>query len=125
MNKQDIEKIDRIIKDRQRAHEYFRAKKSKTYETFLKMEQAAYSTGSLAKKHKELIAVGISIVIDCESCLEWHIREALSAGATEEQVLEAIEVGMEMGGGPATVTSRFAIDVLEYYVKKSKTEQPC
>jgi AhpD family alkylhydroperoxidase len=125
MDQQNTEKIDKIIKDRQRAHEFLRARKSRTYEAFLKMEQATYSVGALDKKFKEMIAIGISIVVDCESCLQWHIREALNAGATKEQVLEAIEVGMEMGGGPATVTSRFAIDVLEYYTKNDKSEASC
>jgi AhpD family alkylhydroperoxidase len=69
----------------------------------------------LTKLTKELIAIGISVVINCESCMEWHIREALKDGATEDQVLEAIEVGIEMGGGPATVSGRFALKVLEYF----------
>ena len=115
MNEQDKEKIKNIIRDREYAHEYLKARKSRTYEAFLQMEKAAYSSGALEKKYKEMIAVGISIVVDCESCLQWHIREALSAGATEEQILEAIEVGMEMGGGPATVAGRFAIRLLEHY----------
>ncbi|MDH4212259.1 MAG: carboxymuconolactone decarboxylase family protein [candidate division WOR-3 bacterium] len=118
MNEENKEKINKIIEDRKHAHEYLKAKKSRTYEAFLEMEKAAFSSGALEKKYKEMIAIGISIVIDCESCLQWHIREALNAGATEEQVLEAIDVGMEMGGGPATVTSRFAISVLEHYTRK-------
>lgn len=40
--------------------------------------------------------------------MEWHIKEALRAGASQKQVIEAIEVGIEMGGGPATVSSRSA-----------------
>jgi hypothetical protein len=28
-------------------------------------------------------------------------------------VLEAVEVGIEMGGGPATVSARFALEVME------------
>lgn len=79
------------------------------------MEKAAYSGNALSKMHKELIAVGISLILDCESCLEWHIHQALEAGAGAEHILEAIEVGIEMGGGPATVSSRFALKVLEYY----------
>ncbi len=47
--------------------------------------------------------------------MESHIREALSAGATEKQVVEMIEVCIETGGGPATVAARFALKVLEYY----------
>ncbi|MFX1460058.1 MAG: carboxymuconolactone decarboxylase family protein, partial [Promethearchaeota archaeon] len=63
----------------------------------------------------ELIAIGISIIINCESCIEWHIKEALKSGANGEQIIEAVEVAIEMGGGPATVSSRFAFKVLEYY----------
>jgi len=79
------------------------------------MEKQAYASGKLGKKYKEMIAIGISIHINCESCLEWHINEALNAASTKEEIIEAIGVGMEMGGGPATVSSRFAMKVLEYY----------
>jgi AhpD family alkylhydroperoxidase len=121
MNEQDREKIKKIIDDRKRAHDYLKARKSRTYEAFIDMEKAAFASRTLEKKFKEMIAIGISIAVNCESCMQWHIREALNAGATEEQVLEAIEVGMEMGGGPATVSSRFAISVLEYYARKDDT----
>jgi AhpD family alkylhydroperoxidase len=77
------------------------------------MENAAYTDGALPKKTKELIAVGISVQINCESCMQWHIEQAAKAGATYEEVLEAVEVGIEMGGGPATVSARFALQVME------------
>jgi alkylhydroperoxidase/carboxymuconolactone decarboxylase family protein YurZ len=35
------------------------------------------------------------------------------AGATMREVLEAVEVGIEMGGGPATVSARFALEVMD------------
>ena len=47
--------------------------------------------------------------------MEWYINEALKSGATIEEIIEVIEVGIEMGGGPATVASRFALKVLDYY----------
>lgn len=115
MDLQDREKIEKIIRDRKSAHEKLRDRGSGVYRAFLDMEKAAYSDAALGKKYKELIAVGISVVIDCESCLEWHIREALEVGATKDQILETIDVGIEMGGGPATVSSRFALKVLDYY----------
>ena len=87
--------------------------KSKVYERFLEMEKAAFSEGEVPKKYKELIAVGISVVIDCESCMQWHIEQAAKAGATQREVLEAVEVGIEMSGGPGTVSARFALDVME------------
>jgi AhpD family alkylhydroperoxidase len=117
MDQRDRDKIEKIIQDRSRAHEKLVAWGSPVYGAFLEMEKAAYAGNTLSKMHKELIAVGISLVLDCESCLEWHIHQALEAGAGREQVLEAIDVGIEMGGGPATVSSRFALKVLEYYAQ--------
>jgi len=114
MDTRDSQKIEKIINDRKTAHSFF-LKNSKVYESFVAMEEKAFSDGELGKRYKELIAIGISIVINCESCLEWHIKQALDSGASEKQIIEAIEVGIEMGGGPATVSARFALKVLDYY----------
>ena len=114
MENDDKKKIEKIISDRNRAHRFY-DQHSSVYRSFVQMEQAAFTRGKLDKKYKEMIAIGISIRINCESCLEWHIKQALDAGASKEQILETIEVGIEMGGGPATVSSRFALNVLEYY----------
>ena len=113
-----MSELDNISRQREAAHAKLLSLRSKVYEAFLEMEKAAFSDGSLPKKTKELIAVGISVVIDCESCMQWHIEQAAKAGASEKEVLEAIEVGMEMGGGPATVSARFALRVMESVFKK-------
>jgi len=89
------------------------ALKSPVYGAFLEMEKAAYADGALPRKQKELIAVGISVVTDCESCMQWHISQAATAGASFEEILEAVEVAIEMGGGPATVSARFALEAME------------
>ena len=102
-----------LDRKRKEAHGKLLSLKSRVYEAFLQMEKAAFSDGALPKKAKELIAVGISVTIDCESCMQWHIEQAAAAGASMREVLEAVEVGIEMGGGPATVSARFALEVME------------
>jgi len=108
-----MDKIDELIRKRKLAHKRLQELRSPVYAAFLEMERATYTDGALPKKHKELIAIGIAIVINCESCMQWHITQAAEAGATKEETLEAIEVGIEMGGGPATAYARFALEVLE------------
>jgi len=108
-----MNRLDEIAQKRQWAHEKLLLMKSGVYKAFLEMEKAAYADGALPKKHKELIAVGISVVMDCESCMQWHVEQAAKAGATQQEILEAVEIGMEMGGGRATVSARFALDVME------------
>jgi AhpD family alkylhydroperoxidase len=108
-----VSKIEDIKKERKRAHTKFLALKSKVYEKFLEMEQVTYTDGALKKKEKELIAIGISTIINCESCMQWHITEAAKSGANPQEILKAIEVAIEFGGGPATVSARFALNVLD------------
>lgn len=112
------EKLDDLTRTRKWAHQKLIDKGSKVYKAFLKMENAAFSDGALKKKEKELIAIGISVRIDCESCMQWHIEQAAAAGATYDEILEAVEVGIEMGGGPATVSARFALQVMEAVLGK-------
>ena len=111
------EKLRELSIKRKRAHKKLLALNSKVYQAFVEMEQAAYSDGALPGKIKELIALGISVVINCESCMQWHIEQAAKARATVQEVLEAIEVGIEMGGGPATVSARFALEVMDSVFK--------
>ena len=117
MENSDKLRIEELIKARKKAHSFYN-KKSKVYQSFLDMEQKTYRDGKLSKKNKELIAIGISIVINCESCMEWHIKQALNEGASEDEILESIEVGIEMSGGPGTVSARFAMNVLDYYTSR-------
>lgn len=114
MNNLDENRVKQIVKTRKKAHSYY-SQKSKVYQSFVEMEQNTYKDGHLTKKQKELIAIGISVVIDCESCMEWHIKQALDDGATEKEIIESIEVGIEMSGGPGTASARFAMNVLEFY----------
>jgi AhpD family alkylhydroperoxidase len=108
-----MDKLDEIARKRKKAHQKLVSLKSKVYKTFLEMEKVTYADGALPKKTKELIAVGISVRTDCESCMQWHIGQAVACGATMNEVLEAVEVGIEMGAGRATVSARFALDVME------------
>ena len=113
-----MSQLEEISERRKKAHEKLISLKSKTYEAFLEMEKATFSDGALPKKAKELVAVSISVVINCESFMQWHIEQAAKAGASMQEVLEAIEVSIEMGGGPATVSARFALEVMEDVYKK-------
>jgi len=52
--------------------------------------------------------------------MEWHIKAAAKEGASTGELLESIEVGMEMGGGPATANARFALEVMDSVYGKNE-----
>jgi len=70
----------------------------KGYQAFNK---AATKDGELSNKFKETIAVAIATVTQCPYCIEVHTNNALDAGATDEELGEAIMVASALrAGGP-------------------------
>ncbi len=64
---------------------------------------------------RELIALGISIAVHCDGCIAAHTNAALQGGATEKDVLTAIDVAILMGGGPGVVYSTHALEALKQF----------
>jgi AhpD family alkylhydroperoxidase len=106
-------RLNEITRRRKAAYLKLRSMGSEVFAAFLEMERAAFRPGSLTTRSKELIGVGIAVATHCESCMQWHIEQAGEAGATQKEVFEAVEVAMEMRGGKATVSARFALEVME------------
>lgn len=65
------------------------------------LHQAALKAGSLTVAEKELIALAIALAVRCENCIYAHVRAALKAGASKEQILESAGVAVMMQGGPS------------------------
>ncbi len=117
MDDLNVKKIDQSIEDRKKLHKRF-LENVKTYRSFLDLEEKAFQDGALAKKTKELMALSISIVTKCEPCMEWHLGQAIKAGANDEDIYETIDVAIEMGGGQAGAYARFVLKALDYFKER-------
>ena len=56
---------------------------------------------TLDAKQKELINVALAVAAQCEWCITLHIKGALDAGATKEEIIDAAMQAVLMHGGPA------------------------
>lgn len=65
---------------------------------------------------KELIALAIAVAEECDGCIASHARGAARAGATRQEVAEAIGVTILMTGGPATVYGPRAFAAFEDFL---------
>ena len=65
-----------------------------------------YKDSALDQKYKELIAVGAAVATRCIPCLANHANNAISNGATREEIIDAAAIGVEFGGGPSFVVVR-------------------
>jgi AhpD family alkylhydroperoxidase len=82
---------------------------------FGRLHRAAMADKALPGKMRELIALGIAIASHCEGCIAYHVHDALRAGASRDEVLDAIGVALMMGGGPGAVFAAEAIDALDQF----------
>lgn len=80
---------------------------------FRAFSSAVFKDGALPRKTKELIAVAAARVTQCPYCIRGHTRAAVRAGATSEEVMEAIWVASEMRAGAAFAHSAIALDLLD------------
>ncbi|HEY3348131.1 MAG TPA: carboxymuconolactone decarboxylase family protein [Nitrospirota bacterium] len=64
-------------------------------------------------KIKELIAVGASITANCQPCLKYHVSSALEQGASEQEIMEAIEVGKTVRKGAMAKMNAYAADIFK------------
>jgi AhpD family alkylhydroperoxidase len=68
---------------------------------FEAFSKAAFADGALPAKLKQIIAVAVAHVTQCPYCINGHTKAALRAGATPEELMEAVWVAAEMRTGGA------------------------
>jgi AhpD family alkylhydroperoxidase len=113
------QKVEQSILDRQELHDKF-LDNVKTYSASLELEKIAFQYGILEKKIKELMGLSIAIVTHCEPSMQWHLEQALLAGAKDEEVYETIDVAIGMGGSPAAAYARSVLEAFELFKEKHK-----
>ena len=70
---------------------------------FAQMHDAAMADGALSRRIKELMALVLAVVKQCDGCIAAHAKAAAVHGATPEEVAESLSVALLMDGGTATV----------------------
>ena len=70
---------------------------------FSALHQAAVAEGVLPARVKELMALAIAVVKECDGCIAYHAKAAARRGATADEVAETLGVALLMDGGSASV----------------------
>ena len=81
-------------------------------QAFEDFSKAVFAEGALDERTKQLIAVAVAHTTQCPYCIKGHTPAAAKAGATREQIMEAIWVAAEMRSGGAVAHSHLAFDSL-------------
>ncbi|WP_051407009.1 carboxymuconolactone decarboxylase family protein [Nocardia sp. CNY236] len=99
-----------VLRELSPQHRRLRRAIPEVYRGFGELSNAAFTSGALDRKTKELIALAIGVVGGCDGCIASHGQAAARAGATRQEAAEAIGVTFLMHGGPATIHGARAYD---------------
>jgi AhpD family alkylhydroperoxidase len=79
----------------------FVEKMPKIADSYKEFTAACFEEGHLSQKVKQLIALGISVLSQDETCIVYHTKGCLDQGCMEEEMLEVVGVTAAFGGGMA------------------------
>ena len=80
---------------------------------FFALDTQAYEDGALDKRTKELMGLAASIVLRCDDCITYHIKQCVSEEVTRPQFLDAFNVALVVGGSITIPHLRRAIERLD------------
>lgn len=89
-------------------------------ESFRSFSKNVFADGAIPSKTKQLIAVAVAHVTQCQFCIEGHTKLALKEGASMDEVLEAIWVAVEMRAGASLAHSSIAIKTMKESLDSKK-----
>jgi len=95
-----------ILGNRKNNRERLEKEAPDLFNGFNGLMKSYYQHGALDRKYKELMAVTAAIATRCVPCLANHANNAMAAGATRQEIIEAACIGVEFGGGPSFVVAR-------------------
>lgn len=80
---------------------------------FFALDTRAYEDGALPVKTKELMGLVASLVLRCDDCITYHLVRCKEEGVTRPEFLEALNVGLVVGGSVTIPHLRRAVATLD------------
>ncbi|MBN1859056.1 carboxymuconolactone decarboxylase family protein [Candidatus Bipolaricaulota bacterium] len=103
----------RFEEERARLNDLVLDKAPLSMRRFFAVDHDAYEDGALPKKTKELLGLVASLALRCDDCITYHLIEATRAGATREEIEEALTIATVVGGSITIPHLRRAHEALE------------
>jgi len=69
-----------------------------TISRFFALDHRCYEPGALGTKTKEMLGLVSSLVLRCDDCITYHIIRCHEEGVTDEELTEALNIGLLVGG---------------------------
>ncbi|MGC9291361.1 MAG: carboxymuconolactone decarboxylase family protein [Acidobacteriaceae bacterium] len=107
--KERIEEVNTLI-------ERLKANHPSEINAFLSFMGKTENGPALTKAQKELINIALSVAAQCEWCIAVHVKSAIAAGATRDEIMEAGFLTVLMHGGPALMHLTYLTRALDEFI---------
>jgi AhpD family alkylhydroperoxidase len=104
--------IDEFISARREANAAVLGQDHLGIKRFFALDEAAYRDGALQGRVKELLGLACSLVLRCDDCVDYHLIQCVKVGWSEAEIVDALNVGLVVGGSIAIPHLRHAVKTL-------------
>jgi AhpD family alkylhydroperoxidase len=106
-------RIDEFREQRQRHNERIFEIDHLGIKRFFRLDSAAYEPGALDPKTKELLGLVASTVLRCNDCIDYHLDQCVEIGWTDEELYDALNVALVVGGSIVIPHLRHAVESID------------
>lgn len=85
---------------------------------FFNLDTNTYRDGALSAKDKELLGLVASAVLRCNDCIDYHLEQCAAAGWTKDEIIDALNVALIVGGSIVIPHMRHAVGTLDILEKE-------
>ena len=109
----DTHSIEGWKAERDRLNELTLGETTLGIKRFFALDHQSYEAGVLGSKTKELLGLVASLVLRCDDCVTYHVIRAHEEGASRDEIVETMNIGLVVGGSIVIPHLRRAMERLE------------
>ena len=90
---------------------------------FFNLDTKAYEDSALDGRTKELLGLVASMVLRCNDCIDYHIIQCVDGGWSYQELFDAFNVALVVGGSIVIPHLRHAVETLDLYRARKAAEE--
>ena len=108
-----LEQLEAFEDERKRMNERIFSLDHLGINRFFSLDSQCYRDGALDGKTKELLGLVASLVLRCDDCVDYHLVQCVEAGFSDEELHDALNVGLVVGGSIVIPHLRHAVATID------------
>lgn len=114
MQEQDTQnRLEAFEAHRERMNERILSTSHLGIKRFFGLDSSAYRDGALDGRTKELLGLVASMVLRCNDCIDYHLTQCVEAGWSDEEIEDAMNVALVVGGSIVIPHLRHATETID------------